>query len=149
MNRKRIMLQSILERSSNAWGTDVGAAWELSPPAAPVFGQEQDLCGFEGQLGNLRDRAIENILFLHRLAEYLGDLSGGEECHEVPEWALARNTCHSYYSQLRGPNEVNVWPESLCMSVGVVQRRSWPLSHVPATAKKNQDGHKGIIFLAH
>ena len=98
MNRKRIKLQSIRERGANARGADMGAALESSPIAAPVFGQEQDLCGFEGQLDNSRDRAIENELFLHRLAEYLGDLSGDEERPEVPKWALAGNTCHSYYS---------------------------------------------------
>ena len=69
----------------------------LSPIAAPVTGQEQDLCGFDGQLDESSDRMIENKLFLHQLAEYLGDLSSGEECPEVPEWAFARNTCHSYY----------------------------------------------------
>ena len=92
------MLQPIPERSSNARGADVGAALESSPLTAPVFGQEQDLCGFEGQLDDSRDRAIENELFLRRLVDYLSDLSGGEERPEVPEWALARNTCHSYYS---------------------------------------------------
>jgi hypothetical protein len=98
MNRKRIKLLSIPERGGNARGADVGAVLGSSPVAAPVSGQEQDLCGFEGQLDESRDRAIENELFLRRLAEYLGDLSGGEERPEVPEWALARNTCHSYYS---------------------------------------------------
>lgn len=98
MNSKRIKLQSIPERVANARGAGMSEVLGSSLVAAPVSGQEQDLCGFEGQLNESRDRAIENELFLRRLAEYLGDLSGGEEYPEVPEWAIARNTCHSYYS---------------------------------------------------
>jgi hypothetical protein len=69
------------------------------PNAAAAIEEEQDLSGFVDVLDDERNKAIETELYLRRLANFLGDMAGGEDHRPVlPEWSLAKNRIPSYYS---------------------------------------------------